>query len=87
VKYEEIDIGGISLIRAAAKNFKDTVIIASVDEYSLLLDLITDQDGATCRQKTIGNKAFHVSSHYDTSLTISIRMKLFSKQVLQMVKP
>jgi phosphoribosylaminoimidazolecarboxamide formyltransferase/IMP cyclohydrolase len=35
------------LIRAAAKNFKDTVIIASVDEYSLLLDLITDQDGAT----------------------------------------
>jgi phosphoribosylaminoimidazolecarboxamide formyltransferase/IMP cyclohydrolase len=44
---------------AAAKNFKDTVIIASVDEYSLLLDLITDQDGATtCRQKTIGNKSF-----------------------------
>jgi phosphoribosylaminoimidazolecarboxamide formyltransferase/IMP cyclohydrolase len=35
--YWKIDIGGISLIRAAAKNFKDTVIIASVDEYSLLL--------------------------------------------------
>jgi phosphoribosylaminoimidazolecarboxamide formyltransferase/IMP cyclohydrolase len=38
---EKIDIGGISLIRAAAKNFKDTVIVASVDEYSSLLNLIT----------------------------------------------
>jgi phosphoribosylaminoimidazolecarboxamide formyltransferase/IMP cyclohydrolase len=44
---EKIDIGGISLIRAAAKNFKDTVIVASVDEYSLLLNLITAQNGAT----------------------------------------
>src|SRR5690349_17082955 len=44
---EKIDIGGISLIRAGAKNFKDTVIVASVNEYSLLLDLITEQNGAT----------------------------------------
>jgi AICAR transformylase/IMP cyclohydrolase PurH len=61
-----------------------------VDEYSLLLDLITDQDGATtlADRKLLATKAFHVSSHYDTSIsTISIRMKLFSKQVLQMVKP
>jgi phosphoribosylaminoimidazolecarboxamide formyltransferase/IMP cyclohydrolase len=67
---EKIDIGGISLIRAAAKNFKDTVIIASVDEYSLLLDLITDQDGATtlADRKLLATKAFHVSSHYDTSI-------------------
>jgi phosphoribosylaminoimidazolecarboxamide formyltransferase/IMP cyclohydrolase len=43
---EKIDIGGISLIRAAAQNFKDTVIVASVDQYSLLLDLITAQNGA-----------------------------------------
>jgi phosphoribosylaminoimidazolecarboxamide formyltransferase/IMP cyclohydrolase len=42
---EKIDIGGISLIRAAAKNFKDTVIVASVNEYSTLLDIISAQNG------------------------------------------
>jgi phosphoribosylaminoimidazolecarboxamide formyltransferase/IMP cyclohydrolase len=67
---EKIDIGGISLIRAAAKNFKDTVIVASVDEYSLLLDLITNQNGGTtvADRKLLATKAFHVSSHYDTSI-------------------
>ena len=44
---EKIDIGGISLIRAAAKNFKDTVIVASMNEYGLLLDLITEQKETT----------------------------------------
>jgi AICAR transformylase/IMP cyclohydrolase PurH len=86
---KKIDIGGISLIRAAAKNFKDTVIIASVDEYSLLLDLITDQDGATtlADRKLLATKLFmfHLIMTHPFS-TISIRMKLFSKQVLQMVK-
>ena len=67
---EKIDIGGISLIRAAAKNFKDTVIVASVDEYSLLLDMITEQNGATTLsdRKLLATKAFHVSSHYDTAI-------------------
>jgi phosphoribosylaminoimidazolecarboxamide formyltransferase / IMP cyclohydrolase len=67
---EKIDIGGISLIRAAAKNFKDTVIVASVDEYSLLLDLITDQNGSTTleNRRLFATKAFHVSSHYDTAI-------------------
>jgi phosphoribosylaminoimidazolecarboxamide formyltransferase/IMP cyclohydrolase len=67
---EKIDIGGISLIRAAAKNFKDTVIIASVDQYGMLLDLITEQDGSTtlADRKLLATKAFHVSSHYDTSI-------------------
>ena len=67
---EKIDIGGISLIRAAAKNFKDTVIVASVSEYSLLLDLITSQNGATTLsdRKHLATKAFHVSSHYDTAI-------------------
>ena len=67
---EKIDIGGISLIRAAAKNFKDTVIVASVDEYSLLLDLITNQNGATTleNRKLFATKAFHVSSHYDGAI-------------------
>jgi phosphoribosylaminoimidazolecarboxamide formyltransferase/IMP cyclohydrolase len=67
---EKIDIGGISLIRAAAKNFKDTVIVASVDQYSLLLDLLTNQNGATTleNRKLLATKAFHVSSHYDASI-------------------
>ena len=67
---EKIDIGGISLIRAAAKNFKDTVIVASVDQYSYLLDLITNQNGATTleNRKLLATKAFHVSSHYDSSI-------------------
>ncbi len=67
---EKIDIGGISLIRAAAKNFKDTVIVASVNEYSLILDLITEQNGATTleNRRLLATKAFHVSSHYDTAI-------------------
>ena len=67
---EKIDIGGISLIRAAAKNFKDTVIVASVNEYSLLLDFISTQNGATTleQRKLLASKAFHVSSHYDTAI-------------------
>jgi len=67
---EKIDIGGISLIRAAAKNFKDTVIVPSVAEYSLLLDLISTQNGATTLEdrKKFATKAFQVSSHYDSAI-------------------
>lgn len=67
---EKIDIGGISLIRAAAKNFKDTVIVASVDEYAMLQDIISSQNGTTTleNRKLFATKAFHVSSHYDTAI-------------------
>ena len=67
---EKIDIGGISLIRAAAKNFKDTVIVASVNEYAYLLELISTQNGATTieQRRHLATKAFHVSSHYDTAI-------------------
>jgi len=67
---EKIDIGGISLIRAAAKNFKDTVIVASVNEYKMLLDLISSQNGSTTleQRKLLATRAFHVSSHYDTAI-------------------
>lgn len=67
---EKIDIGGISLIRAAAKNFKDTVIVASVDQYAEFLDLITQQNGTTTleNRKFFATKAFHVSSNYDTAI-------------------
>ncbi|MFT6748717.1 MAG: phosphoribosylaminoimidazolecarboxamide formyltransferase/IMP cyclohydrolase, partial [Flavobacterium sp.] len=67
---EKIDIGGISLIRAAAKNFKDTVIVSSMKDYDLLLDIITNQNGATTldQRKTFAGKGFNVSSHYDTAI-------------------
>jgi phosphoribosylaminoimidazolecarboxamide formyltransferase/IMP cyclohydrolase len=67
---EKIDIGGISLIRAAAKNFKDTAIVASVEEYGLLLDLIESQYGATTleNRKSLATKAFNVTSHYDSAI-------------------
>ncbi len=67
---EKIDIGGISLIRAAAKNFKDTAIVASVEEYGLLLDLIESQYGATTleNRKSLATKAFNVTSHYDAAI-------------------
>ena len=67
---EKIDIGGISLIRAAAKNFKDTVIVASVNEYSLFLDMLTSNNGGTTieERRLLATKAFHVSSNYDTAI-------------------
>jgi phosphoribosylaminoimidazolecarboxamide formyltransferase/IMP cyclohydrolase len=67
---EKIDIGGISLIRAAAKNFKDTVIVSSMIDYDLLLDIITNKNGETTleQRKTFAGKAFNVSSHYDTAI-------------------
>lgn len=67
---EKIDIGGISLIRAAAKNFKDTVIVASVNEYADFLDVITKNNGGTtlAERKQFATKAFHTSSHYDTAI-------------------
>lgn len=67
---EKIDIGGISLIRAAAKNFKDTAIVASVDQYADFLELIKKQNGALTLEdrKLFATKAFHVSSHYDSAI-------------------
>ncbi|NJM79279.1 MAG: bifunctional phosphoribosylaminoimidazolecarboxamide formyltransferase/IMP cyclohydrolase [Flavobacterium sp.] len=67
---EKIDIGGISLIRAAAKNFKDTVIVPSVEEYASFLDFYTQEKGATTleQRRILATKAFHVSSHYDTAI-------------------
>ena len=65
---EKIDIGGISLIRAAAKNFNDVVIIPSVRQYGQFLDILSQQGATTNleQRKTFAAEAFHVSSHYDT---------------------
>jgi phosphoribosylaminoimidazolecarboxamide formyltransferase/IMP cyclohydrolase len=67
---EKIDIGGISLIRAAAKNYKDVVIVPSQNEYDDLLTILNDQDGVTNEKQRfqLAAKAFHVSSHYDTAI-------------------
>lgn len=68
---EKIDIGGISLIRAAAKNFSDVVIVASKAQYSLLKDNIVENGGAftTLEQRKIfAREAFAVSSGYDTAI-------------------
>lgn len=67
---EKIDIGGISLIRAAAKNFKDVVTIASRDQYTDLLNLLEEKGGSTdiSDRKTFAAKSFQVSSHYDTHI-------------------
>ena len=67
---EKIDIGGISLIRAAAKNFKDVVTVASKDDYGQLETLLTSQNGTTTldQRRTFAQKAFNISSSYDTAI-------------------
>ena len=67
---EKIDIGGISLIRAAAKNFKDTLCVSSVADYEEVLELISANEGTTtlADRKRFAAKAFNVSSHYDTAI-------------------
>ncbi|WP_282788019.1 bifunctional phosphoribosylaminoimidazolecarboxamide formyltransferase/IMP cyclohydrolase [Flavobacterium croceum] len=67
---EKIDIGGISLLRAAAKNFEDTVIVPSVAEYDLFLKYYLENNGGTTleQRKVLAAKAFQVSSHYDTAI-------------------
>lgn len=67
---EKIDIGGISLIRAGAKNFKDVVIVPSKAEYTPLLNLL-EQKGARTDiedRRWFATRAFGVSSHYDTAI-------------------
>ncbi|HRH10068.1 MAG TPA: bifunctional phosphoribosylaminoimidazolecarboxamide formyltransferase/IMP cyclohydrolase [Bacteroidia bacterium] len=67
---EKIDIGGISLIRAAAKNFNDVVIVSSRNDYSDLLALLESKNGKTEQsdRKRFAAKAFATSSHYDTAI-------------------
>ncbi|WP_413513687.1 bifunctional phosphoribosylaminoimidazolecarboxamide formyltransferase/IMP cyclohydrolase [Myroides odoratus] len=67
---EKIDIGGISLIRAAAKNFQDTIIVPSVNEYDLFLQMLLETNGSTtlAQRRLLATKAFHVSSHYDGAI-------------------
>ena len=67
---EKIDIGGISLIRAAAKNFADVLCVSSVNDYASFLELLETQEGTFSleNRKAFAAKAFNVSSHYDTAI-------------------
>lgn len=67
---EKIDIGGISLIRAAAKNFQDVLIIPSVNDYSFLNDILVNQKGIPTSEQRHrqARQAFSVSSQYDTAI-------------------
>ena len=85
---EKIDIGGISLIRAAAKNFKDVIIVPSKDEYGDLLTLLNVNGTSTIEdRKLYAAKAFKVSSHYDTSIFNYFNkdngIKTFKKSIME----
>ena len=67
---EKIDIGGISLIRASAKNFKDTFTVSSMDQYDAFLSILDEGNGKTTleQRKNFAAKSFNISSHYDTAI-------------------
>ena len=67
---EKIDIGGISLIRAAAKNFSDVLIVSSRNDYADLLGILNEKNGFTSIEdrRKMAARAFAMSSHYDTSI-------------------
>lgn len=67
---EKIDIGGISLIRAGAKNYKDVIIVASKDQYKPLLDLLQENGAYSTleERRWFAKEAFAVSSHYDSAI-------------------
>jgi len=67
---KKIDIGGISLIRAAAKNFKDVICVSSMNQYDAFLQIMIEGNGETTieQRKNFAAKAFAVSSHYDSAI-------------------
>ncbi|HUQ97414.1 MAG TPA: hypothetical protein VM010_07090, partial [Chitinophagaceae bacterium] len=67
---EKIDIGGPSMIRAAAKNFSDVTVLASKQDYSKLVDLLQTQNGETTleQRKAFAAKAFAVVADYDNAI-------------------
>ncbi len=87
---EKIDIGGISLIRAAAKNFKDVVVIPSQNQYTDLLNILKDQEGSSTleQRKYLASQAFKVSSHYDTAIfnyisDDEVKSQVFKESILE----
>lgn len=79
---EKIDIGGISLIRAAAKNFNDVLIIPSRADYPLLMEILMTQQGISTveQRKSQAGRAFHISSGYDTEINSWFASPLIENQ-------
>ena len=67
---EKIDIGGIALIRAAAKNFNDVIIVSSRNQYDDFIQLLNEKNGESSLddRKAFARKAFATSSHYDSAI-------------------
>jgi phosphoribosylaminoimidazolecarboxamide formyltransferase / IMP cyclohydrolase len=67
---EKIDIGGISLIRAAAKNYKDVIVVSGREQYGELLELLREKEGVTSidERRRYATRAFQVSSNYDIAI-------------------
>ncbi len=67
---EKIDIGGISLIRAAAKNYKDVICVSSMEDYAEFLEIISKNKGETTleERRRFATKSFNISSHYDSAI-------------------
>ena len=89
---EKIDIGGISLIRAAAKNFTDVTIISSKDQYPALLEILQNDQGLTNleQRRLFAMEAFNITSHYDTAIFNYFNLKhehQIFKRSIRMAKP
>ena len=84
---EKIDIGGISLIRAAAKNHKDVLTVASMEQYEGLMTLLETGSGATTfeERRAYAAEAFNVSSHYDTQIFNYFGSKFFYPKICQII--
>lgn len=91
---EKIDIGGISLIRAAAKNYRDVVVVPSKKSYSTILQLLQTKKGKTdlADRKELARRAFKISSNYDTAIfnyfdedseDLSFKQSIHESQVLR----
>ena len=87
---EKIDIGGISLIRAAAKNFNDVVVIPSKAQYQELKNILFNQNGYSnlIQRKHLSAEAFKISSHYDTAIFSYLsddkqKSEVFKQSILQ----
>lgn len=67
---EKIDIGGTSMLRAAAKNFNDVMVVSAKEDYSALVKMLTEQNGQTTLQqrRQFAAKAFEVVMHYDVAI-------------------
>jgi phosphoribosylaminoimidazolecarboxamide formyltransferase/IMP cyclohydrolase len=80
---EKIDIGGISLIRAAAKNYRDILVVSTRDQYVGLLELLDEKNGETSEEdrREYAKKAFGISSHYDSMI-----FSYFDKETLSEYK-